>query len=147
VALNYAQVKANKEDNILPLWFDVAQPSPGIGWVNQERSPILNRLSKWGPEVVLALAVIHHMTLSGNVPFEDSARFFAGLSPLLIIEFPKRKDSWVDSLLQRKREFINHFDHYHQENFESAFAQYFETLEQVEIPGSKRILYLMKTRS
>ncbi|NDB02646.1 MAG: class I SAM-dependent methyltransferase [Flavobacteriaceae bacterium] len=147
VALNYAQVKANKEHNILPLWFDVAQPSPGIGWVNQERSPILNRLSKWGPEVVLALAVIHHMTLSGNVPFEDSARFFAGLSPLLIIEFPKRKDSWVDSLLQRKREFINHFDHYHQEDFESAFAQYFETLEQVEIPGSKRILYLMKTRS
>jgi hypothetical protein len=94
----------------------------------------------------LALAVIHHMTLSSNIPFVDSARFFAGLSPLLIIEFPKRNDSWVDSLLQRKREFINHFDHYQQENFEKAFEQYFKILERVNIPDSDRILYLMHTQ-
>jgi len=146
VALNYAQVKANKEDNMLPIWFDVTQPSPAIGWANLERASILNRLSAWGPEAVLALAVIHHMTLSSNIPFVDSARFFAGLSPLLIIEFPKRNDSWVDSLLQRKREFINHFDHYHQENFEKAFEQYFKILERVNIPDSDRILYLMHTQ-
>jgi len=146
VALNYAQVKANKEVNMLPLWFDVTQPSPAIGWVNLERESILNRLSAWGPEAILALAVIHHMTLSANIPFADSAQFFARLSPLLVIEFPKRDDSWVDSLLQRKREFINHFDHYHQENFEKAFEEHFKILEKVNIPGSDRILYLMHSR-
>ena len=146
VALNYVQVQANKEVKMLPLWFDVGQPSPGIGWSNTERDSILTRLSNWGPEAVLALAVIHHMTLSGNIPFDDSARFFAALSSVLIIEFPKRDDSWVDSLLQRKREFINHFDHYNQEVFECAYQEHFTIEEKVEIPGSHRVLYLMKTR-
>ena len=146
VASNYAQVKANKEVNMLPLWFDVAQPSPAIGWANTERDSILSRLQAWSPQSVLALAVIHHMTLSGNIPFEDSARFFADLSPVLIIEFPKRNDSWVDSLLQRKREFINHFDHYNQHEFEQAFKLYFNIAEKVEIPESERVLYLMHTR-
>ena len=146
VALNYAQVLANKEVNMLPLWFDVAQPSPAIGWSNVERDSILQRLKVWQPEAVLALAVIHHMTLSGNIPFEDSARFFASLSSVLIIEFPRRNDSWVNSLLQRKREFINHFDYYNQGNFETAFARYFTVVEQVNIPQSDRILYLMHTQ-
>jgi hypothetical protein len=146
VASNYAQVKANKEVNMLPLWFDVAQPSPAIGWANTERDSILRRLQAWGPQAVLALAVIHHMTLSGNIPFEDSARFFTGLSSVLIIEFPKRNDSWVDSLLQRKREFINHFDHYNQHEFEQAYQHYFTIAEKVEIPESERVLYLMHTR-
>lgn len=146
VDLNFAQVQTNKEVNMLPLWFDVAQPSPGIGWSNTERDSILKRLSSWGPQVVLALAVIHHMTLSGNIPFADSARFFADLSSVLVIEFPMRNDSWVDSLLQRKREFINHFDHYNQEEFEQAYKAYFTIVEKVEIPESHRVLYLMKTR-
>ncbi len=146
VASNYAQLKANKEVNMLPLWFDVAQPSPAIGWANTERDSILRRLQAWGPQAVLALAVIHHMTLSGNIPFEDSARFFTGLSSVLIIEFPKRNDSWVDSLLQRKREFINHFDHYNQHEFEQAYQHYFTIAEKVEIPESERVLYLMHTR-
>ena len=146
VASNYAQVKANKEVNMLPLWFDVAQPSPALGWANKERDSILSRLQVWGPEAVLALAVIHHITLSGNIPFEDSARFFAGLSSVLVIEFPKRDDSWVASLLERKREFINHFDHYNLQEFEQAYMRYFTIEEKVEIPGSQRVLYLMQTR-
>ena len=146
VALNFKQVTANKEANMLPLWFDVAQPTPAIGWSNTERDSVLKRLTTWGPDAVLALAVIHHMTLSGNIPFADSARFFAGLSQVLVIEFPKRDDSWVQSLLQRKREFINHFDHYNLLEFEQAYEHYFEMLEKVEIPGSQRVLYLMKTR-
>ncbi len=48
VASNYAQVKANKEVNMLPLWFDVAQPSPAIGWANTERDSILRRLQSLG---------------------------------------------------------------------------------------------------
>ena len=65
---------------------------------------------------------------------------------MLIIEFPKRNDSWVDSLLQRKREFINHFDHYNQHEFEQAYQHYFTIAEKVEIPESERVLYLMHTR-
>ena len=89
---------------------DVLQPAPGIGFNNTERESLINRLADYKPDVTMALALIHHITLSGNVPFEKSAAFFAKFSKNLIIEFPKREDSWVESLLVRKREFINHFD-------------------------------------
>ena len=61
-----------------------------------------------------------------------------------VIEFPKREDSWVTSLLVRKREFIHHFDFYNEENFEAGFTSYF-TLEKKEtIQGTSRVLYLFK---
>ncbi|MFT7626876.1 MAG: hypothetical protein ACI9OS_000517, partial [Ulvibacter sp.] len=82
----------------------------------------------------------------GNVPFEKSAEFFAKFSTNLIIEFPKRDDSWAESLLVRKREFINHFDFYNEANFEAGFKQYF-TLEKKEtVAGTKRILYLFTNK-
>jgi len=85
--------------------------------------------------------LIHHITLSGNVPFVKSAEFFASFSKTLIIEFPKREDSWVESLLVRKREFINHFDFYNENEFEKGYSKYF-TLEKKEIvQGTKRLLY------
>ena len=78
------------------------------------------------------------------MPFEKSAAFFASFSKHLIIEFPKREDSWVQSLLVRKREFINHFDFYNEADFETHFKKYF-TLEKKEtIAGTSRVLYFFK---
>ena len=123
---------------------DVLQPAPGIGFNNTERHSLVYRLQNYAPDVTMALALIHHITLSGNVPFEKSAAFFASFSKHLIIEFPKREDSWVQSLLVRKREFINHFDFYNEADFETHFKKYF-TLEKKEtIAGTSRVLYFFK---
>lgn len=146
VDYNYKQVQENNETNMLPFVCDVLQPAPGIGFNNTERNSLLERLKNYNPDITMALALIHHITLSGNVPFEKSAEFFAKFSGTLIIEFPKRTDSWVESLLVRKREFINHFDFYNEAAFEVGFNQFF-TIEKKEIvPGTKRVLYLMKRK-
>jgi hypothetical protein len=143
---NYRQVQKNKEINMLPFVCDMLQPAPGIGFNNTERASLIDRLKGYAPDLTLALALIHHITLSGNVPFEKSAEFFAKFSTNLIIEFPKRDDSWAESLLVRKREFINHFDFYNEANFEAGFKQYF-TLEKKEtVAGTKRILYLFTNK-
>jgi hypothetical protein len=143
---NYRQVQKNKETNMLPFVCDMLQPAPGIGFNNTERASLIERLKDYEPDLTLALALIHHITLSGNVPFEKSAEFFAKFSTNLIIEFPKRDDSWAESLLVRKREFINHFDFYNEANFEAGFKQYF-TLEKKEtVAGTKRILYLFTNK-
>lgn len=146
VDYNYWQVQKNKETNMLPFLCDVLQPAPGIGFNNEERNSLIERLSAYSPDVTLALALIHHITLSGNVPFEKSAAFFAQFSKTLIIEFPKREDSWVTSLLVRKREFINHFDFYNQENFESGYLNYYNLERKQVIEGTERVLYLMKLK-
>lgn len=144
---NYKQLQKNKEANMLPFVCDVLQPAPGIGFNNTERSSLIARLREYKPDVTMALALIHHITLSGNVPFEKSAEFFASFSEKLIMEFPTREDSWVESLLLRKREFINHFDFYNEAEFEKGYQQYF-TLEKKEIiKGTKRLLYLLKNKS
>lgn len=141
VGLNYAQVQQNREENMLPFLCDVLQPAPSIGFFNKERASLITRLKAFAPEVTLALALIHHITLSGNVPFIKSASFFAAFSKHLIIEFPKREDSWVTSLLTRKREFINHFNDYNQEQFEKAYLTYFNLVAKQEIENTERVLF------
>ena len=147
VDYNYKQLQENKETNMLPFVCDVLQPAPGIGFNNTERNSLIERLGAYAPDVTMALALIHHITLSGNVPFEKSAEFFAKFSSTLIIEFPKREDSWVESLLVRKREFINHFDFYNEAEFEAGYLQYFDLEKKEIVPGTKRVLYLLKNKN
>lgn len=144
VAYNYHQMQQNNEENMLPFVCDMLQPAPGIGFNNTERNSLIERLINYAPDITLALALIHHITLSGNVPFEKSAEFFAKFSKNLIIEFPTREDSWVDSLLVRKREFINHFDFYDEVSFEEGYKEHFQLVKKEPIAGTKRILYMFK---
>jgi hypothetical protein len=87
------------------------------------------------------------MSLSGNVPFNKSAEFFSKFSKYLIIEFPKRKDSWVQRLLNNKAEFKNHFQFYNLENFVTAYSKKFEMIEQLDIKHSDRTIILFKNLS
>jgi len=147
VELNYKKALQNKEFKLLPFVCDILQPAPAIGFDNTERSSLLERLEAYNPDLTMALALIHHITLSGNVPFEKSAAFFARFSKQLILEFPKREDSWVSSLLVRKREFINHFDFYNEANFEASYQKFFSIEKKELLPGTKRIMYFLKNKS
>ena len=143
---NFVQMKKMKQINTLPFVLDVLNPSPAIGVNNEERKSFIERITKFQPDVTFALALIHHMTLSGNVPFEMSAKFFSKFSKNLIIEFPDREDSWVQRLLNTKGEFKSHFDFYTVENFEKGYSDYFTVNEKIKIKDSYRILYLLKTK-
>lgn len=141
VDFNYKVIKENKEQYITPFVLDVLNPSAAIGFNNKERLSFLNRIKVFNPDVTLALALIHHITLSGNVTFDMSAKFFASFSKYLIIEFPKREDSWVQRLLNTKGEFRNHFDFYNENNFEKAYLKYFTLIRMKKIESTNRILY------
>lgn len=138
VEINYRQVRKQKESFILPLLFDMTNPSPGLGWNNSERDAFTHR----GPvDCVMALALIHHISISNNVPFERVASFLAELCRRsLIIEFVPKSDSQVKRLL-RSREDI--FLEYDREHFEKALTKHFSIRRAETIKGSDRILYLM----
>jgi len=144
VEQNYKQVLKNKEKMILPIVADVLNPSANYGFNNEERFSFIDRVKDSNLDGCLALAVIHHITLSGNIPFSLSAKFFSKMAPNLLIEFPNRSDSWVQFLLDSKREFKNHFDFYNEENFEKEYSVYFEILNKQKIASSERILYSLK---
>ncbi|HEY3476783.1 MAG TPA: hypothetical protein VGK56_19355, partial [Anaerolineales bacterium] len=138
VEQNYRQMKAEKGENLLPLLLDLTNPSPGIGWANQERDSFAAR----GPaDMVLALALIHHLAISNNVPLPQLAGFFAEYGRWLVIEFVPKSDSQVQKLLVSREDI---FPTYTREGFESAFRTKFKICEAVSVRESKRVLYLME---
>ncbi len=139
VERNYTEVKKNNEQNILPLLLDATNPSPDIGWHNRERRSLIHR----GPaQCLLALALVHHLAISNNVPLERIAAFFSEISDSLIIEWIPKEDSQVQRLLATREDI---FDGYTQECFEKGFGQHFEIVRSSKINESRRSLYLMKT--
>jgi hypothetical protein len=138
VEKNYLECKKNGETNILPLLLDLTNPSPDMGWQNQERMSILRR----GPtDTVLALALIHHLAISNNLPFERIADFFSKICHWLIIEFVPKSDSQVQRLLATREDV---FPDYTQQAFENTFKKYFTIQSSMKIKDTERILYLMQ---
>ncbi|MFA5628221.1 MAG: class I SAM-dependent methyltransferase [Thiohalomonadaceae bacterium] len=140
VEINYRQVCAEKETNILPLVMDLTNPSTALGWAGMERESLIER----GPaDCVMALALIHHLAIANNVPLEQTAEFFARVSRNLIIEFVPKSDSQVRRLLSSRKDI---FPDYHEAGFEQAFAHRFEICKSHQVDGSKRTLYWLKLR-
>jgi len=141
VEKNYRQVKSAKETAILPLILDLTNPSGDIGWANAER----DSLTKRGPvDVILALALIHHICISNNVPLESFAAYLCSLGKYAIIEFVPKEDTQVGKLLSTRKDI---FPDYSVEGFEKAFSKSFEIVKKQPLEGSLRVLYLLKSRS
>jgi len=137
VEKNYREVVKNGETNLLPLILDLTNPSPATGWENKERMSLLER----GPaDAVLALALIHHLAISNNLPLSMIAKFFHKICHSLIIEFVPKSDSQVQKLLASREDI---FPDYTQESFEVKFGKHFKIKSQEKIRGSERVLYLM----
>jgi ribosomal protein L11 methylase PrmA len=140
VEKNYQGVKQQAEASILPLLMDLTSPSPDLGWANRERDSLERR----GPAgLIMALALIHHLAISNNVPLAEVASYFARLGKYLIIEFVPKEDSQVKKLLTSREDI---FGDYNQAGFEAAFGKYFDTVQKSQVKNSKRTLYLMKAR-
>jgi ribosomal protein L11 methylase PrmA len=140
VEQNYQQIKSKKEQNLVPLVLDLTNPSPAIGWHNRERESLLDR----GPaDIVLALALIHHLAISNNVPLPQLADFFADAGRWLVIEFVPKSDSQVQKLLSSRKDI---FPNYIRESFEDAFSERFNVREKVAVEESERFLYLMEKK-
>ena len=111
------------KEYLLALVMDLTNPSPNIGWQNRERDSFIDR----GPvEAVLALALIHHLAISNNVPLARLADFFHSITHWLIVEFIPKGDSQVQRLLSTRADI---FPDYTEQGFEQAFSSCFTLLE------------------
>ena len=137
---NYLMCKKKKDNLLLPLVMDFTNPSPALGWQNQERHSLLERAPA---DALLALALIHHLAISNNVPLPLLAAYFHSLGRWLVIEWVPKEDSQVQKLLASRQDI---FSGYHQEGFEAAFGELFEIHEKTAIQDSPRILYLMEKK-
>jgi SAM-dependent methyltransferase len=137
----YRSLRADGIESILPLVVNLADPSPGLGWRGRERSPLAER---GAPDLVLCLALIHHLSIAANIPLREVIEWLSDLGASLVIEFPTRDDPMVRRLLDAKRE-GDHPD-YRQEGFERLLAERFRVERRESLPSGTRLLYLAQPR-
>jgi hypothetical protein len=137
---NYILVRKNKETNIYPVVQDLCNPSPGIGWMNTERSAFFDRAKC---DLAAGLALIHHLCIGNNLPLEHVARMFRSLSQKVIVEFVPKEDSQVKRLLSSREDI---FPQYDLEHCREAFNRHFERCDSFPIAGTCRTLLFFQVR-
>ena len=137
----YRSLREEGNTKILPLVSNLADPSPALGWRGLERKTLADR---GAPDLMLALALIHHVSISANIPIADFLQWARDLETTLLVEFPKRTDPMVRALLANKHEGAN--PDYEEGNFERELEKRFEVERREELPSGDRILYLARPR-
>jgi SAM-dependent methyltransferase len=103
--------------SILPLVMSFTNPTPGYGVNNSLSSSAAERFRC---DVVLALALTHHLVFTGNLRFDHIAAGLAALTGrTLIVEFIPRDDEYV------RHWGASRDDWYVQENFIAALSVHF----------------------
>lgn len=142
VDTHYRKLKDQGPDNIVPIVLDLSSPSPGLGWASQERMSFVQRCDA---DMVIALALFHHLFFTVGVPFAQIATFLASIirpGGVLICEYVPREDGQVQRMLSARDDI---FDGYTRDAFDHAFREAgFTELETTELPDSLRTLHVFR---
>jgi hypothetical protein len=133
-------LRATGATRILPLLVDLTNPSPSLGWAGRERASFAERADA---DLVLALALVHHLAIGGNVPLGRIAELLASLAPRALVEFVPRDDPMVVAMLANREDA---FPDYTIDGFRAALAPHFELVATHEIEGSTRTLHRLVRR-
>ena len=135
----YRYCREHRISGILPLVQDVTNPSPGLGWNSLERQGFLDRGK---PTVVLMLALLHHLCVTHNVPFEYIFNLLLVIeAKYVIIEFVPKSDPMVKKLLTNREDV---YPWYSLAAFENEAFKHFSQVDRYELPDGKRFLYCLK---
>lgn len=136
----YSYIKEKNLQNVYPLVIDIANPSPAFGFHNKQQPAFHERVR---PDLVVALALLHHLVIGLNIPLAMIASYFNELAPELIIEFVPKHDDKVIQMLSSREDV---FDNYTQEVFELSFSEYYKILIKQPVEGTHRTMYKMKRK-
>ena len=138
-ALELAYARAGEENlNLTPLFLDATNPAPSQGWGEMERKGLRARSSADG---VMALAVVHHLAITHNIPLDSVVEWLMDMAPAGVIEFVPKPDAMVQELL-RLREDI--FPDYTAECFINYIESRGEVLRQEVVSASGRLMVMFK---
>ena len=131
----YRALKIEGNTSILPLVVNLNDASPSLGWRGAERMAITGR---GDPNLILALALIHHMVIAANIPLAEFVDWLASMNADVVIEFVTRDDPMVKTLLRNKED---KYTDYTQKNLEACLKRDFEIARVEDFPGQPRVIY------
>jgi len=137
----YNVLRNEKNDKILPLVINLADSSPNLGWRGLERKSLTERGK---PDLILALALIHHVVISANIPLSEFIDWLASLGSNLIIEFVTKADPMVKLLLKNKDD---QYDDYELDNFKQKLESKFNIVKQLALTSGTRYLFYAESKA
>lgn len=140
-AIEACYARAHEEDLPLQsLFVDLTNPSPSQGWKETERPGLQARSS---PDALMALAFMHHLVISRNIPFGQLIDWLIELAPRGILEFVPKSDPMVQQLLSLREDI---FPDYTFEFFKSRLAQRAQIQKTVQLSTNGRLLVWYERR-
>ncbi|MEH1016774.1 methyltransferase [Micromonospora sp. CPCC 206060] len=141
----YRRLRGEGERRILPLVMDLADPTPGVGWRSTERAGFVTRSRA---DVVLALALVHHLAIARNVPLalvvDWLVDLLAGAGARLVVEFVHPEDPMAQRLIDNKPAGLH--AEYRRDVFERLLGRRCVIQQRRELPCGTRTLYLGTVR-
>ena len=137
----YLKLRAERHRTILPLVMNLVDASPGLGWQGKERKTLVER---GRPDLVLCLALIHHIVLRAHVPLAAFVESLAALGAALVIEFVTKEDPMARRLLQNKQDDDTDYDLPH---FEKYLCEFFHIDRRQPLTSGVRTLYFAAPRT
>ena len=99
--------------DVLPLVVDLTRPTPAIGWRNQECLSFLDRATGHF-DMVMMLAVLHHMLVTERIPLEDLLALAADLTrDYALIEFVAPEDPMFQRIVRGRQKLYSHLTQAH----------------------------------
>lgn len=138
VDLLYRKLRSEGPGNVIPLVMDLANLSPSQGWAGAERPAFDQRRS---PDLVLCLALVHHMRVAANVPLPLFIGWLRTLEATVICEFVGRDDEMFHKLLENKKE---DYPDYTLESFEAEVRKHFTIEDRLDFKDGLRELFLLE---
>lgn len=127
--------------DILPLVGDIARPSPAVGWRNEEQASLLDRLAGQF-DLVLMLAVLHHLLVTERIPLVEILGLAAELTKdLIVLEYVGPSDPMFQRLVRGRSDLYSHVTI---EWFETACRERFAVIDSRPLETLDRRLYLLK---
>ena len=136
----YRRLSDEEHKKILPLVMPLNDASPNLGWRGRERKSLEQRGS---PDLVLALALVHHMVIAANIPLAEFVDYLACLESDLVIEFVTKADPMVQKLLANKEDKYLDYD---REHFERCLGERYDVLRRESLNDGLRCLYFARPR-
>jgi hypothetical protein len=138
---NLYHTSREQELPILPLVMDIIKPSPGYGWFG--RGWALPATDRFKCEMVLALAIIHHLAFRSSIPMG-----FAHIIELLgvfakrwlLVEFIPPDDNYL------LKWHIESYSWYNRINFLKELEVKFNVIKELPSHPSPRVLFLCERR-
>jgi SAM-dependent methyltransferase len=136
----YRRLRADGQTNVVPMVGDLLNPTPAMGWNLTQRQSLFDRI---GCDAFLALALVHHICIGGNVPLEACLDQLRDIAPAGVIEWVGKDDAMVKQMLRNRNDV---FANYHWDHFERLLRERFTLADVQESHGGARKLCLLMAK-